>query len=174
MALRARLWLGSKRSFGRVLSNLEEPNLDPGQAINKKATARVAFLLMARPRGFEPLTSASGGQRSIQLSYGRLVTDVYPKFYRDFSKPLACCAPFGPASRKPGPRYFQPGSQSFALLESRLGSAANCAAICPAELRADTGAHNTRITWLSPRSGLDCNACQGVWLLPVEFERCRT
>lgn len=70
---------------------------------NKKgpAFARKSFMIMARPSGFEPETFASGGQRSIQLSYGRINT-LFEKSRGHAAHDSAVLSRFAPSIKATG------------------------------------------------------------------------
>ena len=80
------------------------------QGVNRKSgvTTHVCMSLvpkgeLVRPRGFEPLTSCSGGKRSIQLSYGR------KPFYFKTTGPeclTSAKSAFGPSQWALGDRYL--------------------------------------------------------------------
>src|ERR1700730_7567712 len=67
---------------------------------------------MARPTGFEPVTSAFGGQHSIQLSYGREASDLTDRGKRGNGRATGLSANrAGKLHKAPSERAFRIGER---------------------------------------------------------------
>jgi ADP-ribose pyrophosphatase YjhB (NUDIX family) len=137
---------GKRRRYGglRVFASFERllPNFSPGNSNNGSHPFILIYKSkLVRPIGFEPTTFGTGNQRSIQLSYGRILTYrsdiITPEYTETMAKAArAIIIENGKILVMKRNKY---GSEYYTLVGGRANEGENMEQTLVREIREETG-----------------------------------